>query len=100
MRARLWVSSISVWEVAFLVQRGRLVLTYGIREWVTRNEAVTGLRFLPVDNALALRSVELQNLHRDPADRIIVASAERLRATLVTRDERLQSLETVTSIWS
>jgi PIN domain nuclease of toxin-antitoxin system len=86
---RLWVSAISAWEVALLAQRGRLALRIPVREWIARCEALDGLRFLPVDNAVAIRSVELAGLHADPADRMIAASAEHLGAVLVTRDERL-----------
>jgi PIN domain nuclease of toxin-antitoxin system len=88
---RLWVSAISAWEVSLLAQRGRLVLRVPVREWIARCEALRGLRFLPVDNAVAVRSVELEGLHADPADRMIAASAEQLAATLVTRDERLRA---------
>lgn len=87
--ARLWVSCISAWEVSLLAQRGRLVLRVPVREWIARCEGLSGLRFLPVDNALAIRSVELTDLHQDPADRLIAASADHLGARLVTRDARL-----------
>ena len=97
--ARLWISSISAWEVALLAQRGRLVLRYPVREWIARAEALAGLRFLPVDTGIAIRSVELPDLHPDPADRLIVASAERLGATLVTRDERLRAYPGVATLW-
>jgi PIN domain nuclease of toxin-antitoxin system len=96
---RLWLSAISAWEVALLVQRGRLVLRYPVREWIARSEALAGLRFLPVDTGIAIRSVELSDLHPDPADRLIVASAERLGATLVTKDERLRAYPGVTTLW-
>jgi PIN domain nuclease of toxin-antitoxin system len=96
---RLWVSAISAWEVALLVQRGRLVLRLPVREWVARSEALSGLHFLPVDTAISLRSVELTGLHPDPADRMIVASAELLGAGLVTRDERLQAYGGVRCVW-
>ena len=98
--ARLWISSISAWEVALLVARGRLVLRYPVRDWIARSEALDGLRFLPVDNAIAVRSVELPGLHPDPADRIIVASAERLGASLVTKDERLRAYPAVPTLWA
>jgi PIN domain nuclease of toxin-antitoxin system len=96
---RLWVSAISAWEVALLVQRGRLELRLPVREWVARSEALSGMHFLPVDTAICLRSVELAGLHQDPADRMIVASAELLAATLVTRDERLQRYADVATVW-
>lgn len=96
---RLWVSAISAWEVALLVQRGRLELRLPVREWVARSEALSGLHFLPVDTTIGVRSVELAGLHPDPADRMIVASAELLAATLVTRDERLQRYADIATMW-
>lgn len=96
---RLWVSAISAWEVALLAQKGRLTLTLPVREWVARNETIAGLRFLPLDAGIGLRSVELEGLHADPADRIIVASAERLDAVLLTRDERLTAYPGVRTVW-
>ena len=98
-REAVWVSAISVWEVALLVQRGRLELREPVRTWVSRAQAVAGVRFLPIDPDLALRSVELQGMHADPADRFIVASAERLGAVLVTRDERIRAAGLVVTLW-
>src|SRR5437667_10390512 len=71
---RLWVCAISAWEIALLVQRGRLVLRLPVREWVARNAALSGLQFLPVDTAIGVSAVELTGLDSDPADRMIVAS--------------------------
>jgi hypothetical protein len=53
----------------------------------------------PVDTGIAVRSVELPDLHPDPADRLIVASAERLGATLVTKDERLRAYPGLATVW-
>jgi PIN domain nuclease of toxin-antitoxin system len=96
---RLWVCAISAWEVALLVQRGRLALRLPVREWVSRSEALSGLHFLPIDVTIALRAVELAGLHQDPADRMIVASAELLGAALVTRDERLRAYSGIATAW-
>jgi PIN domain nuclease of toxin-antitoxin system len=96
---RVWVSAISAWEVALLVQRGRLALRLPVREWVARSEALSGLHFLPIDNAIGLRAVELPDLHPDPADRMIVASAELLGAVLVTRDDRLRAYGGIPTVW-
>jgi PIN domain nuclease of toxin-antitoxin system len=97
---RLWVSAISAWEVALLVQRGRLALRLPVREWVARSEALSGLHFLPIDTAIGLRALELPGLHQDPADRMIVASTELLAAVLVTRDERLHRYSAVRTTWN
>jgi len=94
------VSSISVWEVAMLVTKQRLVLTMAVEEWLKRVEALPFLHFVPVDNSLALRSVTLPGrLHGDPADRLIVATALRFGAPLVTRDRRLRRYSHVKTIW-
>ena len=96
---RLYVSSISAWEVALLARRGRLELTMAVGDWIARSEALPFLAFVPVDNRIALRSVELSGLHDDPADRIIVATALSLGARLVTRDRRLHDFGGVETVW-
>ena len=94
------VSSISVWEAALLHQRGRLRLTMPLADWLSHSESLPFLRFVPVDNRIAARSVLLpEPLHRDPADRIIVATALQFGATLITRDEKLRDYSAVDTLW-
>ena len=96
----LVASSFSVWEIAMLVEKGRLELTLDVTEWVQRLAAIPQLRFVPVDNDIALASTRLPDpLHADPADRIIVATARSLGAPLITRDERLHEYPHVETIW-
>jgi PIN domain nuclease of toxin-antitoxin system len=96
----LHVSSISVWEIALLVAKGRLRLTVEVGEWIARTEALPFLTFLPVDNEIALRSVELPPpLHADPADRILAATAELRGLRLVTADRRLREYERIETVW-
>ena len=96
----LHASSISAWEIAMLVARGRLELTIDVGDWVARLEAIDGLRFAPVDNSIAVSSTLLPGeLPRDPADRIIVATARSLDAPLVTRDAKLADYPHVDTIW-
>lgn len=96
----LYVSSISVWEVAMLAERGRLRLTMDVTEWVAYCEALPFIHFVPVSNAIAVKSVRLPGpLHSDPADRIIVATALTLGASLVSKDERIRSYPYITAIW-
>ena len=84
----LTVSAISFWEVAMLVVRKRLELTLSVDEW-RRNLLAAGLRELPVDGRIGIRAGSLTDLHRDPADRIIAATAEVHEASLATADRRL-----------
>ena len=96
----LVASSISAWEIAMLVDKDRLELTLDLPDWLRRVEAIPALRFVPVDNSLALASVRLpQGLHADPADRLIVATARSLEAPIVTRDDRLHRYRQVETIW-
>jgi PIN domain nuclease of toxin-antitoxin system len=94
------VSSISAWEVATLVQRGRLELTMDVGDWIARSEGLPFLSFIPVDNRIAVRATRLDEYpHKDPADRIIVSTAQLLGARLVSRDERLRRYPHVETIW-
>jgi PIN domain nuclease of toxin-antitoxin system len=99
-RNEVFVSAISVWEVAMLVKKGRLELTMPIMDWVSRSEALPYIRFVPVDNAVALRSVNLERFaHPDPADRMILATASFLEAAIVTKDRRMRAYRGVRTIW-
>lgn len=94
------ISTISVWEVAMLVRGGRLTLTLDINTWLERNAALRILTFVPVDSVVALRAVHLADFpHRDPADRIIAATALGVGATLVTADRRLHEWGGVPVLW-
>lgn len=97
---RLCISSISAWEVALLVQRGRLQLTMDVVEWVAYTESLPFVQFVPVSNAIAIKAVRLPGTFPpDPADRIIVATALSLGARLISKDERIRSYPYVCTIW-
>lgn len=83
-----------------LVAAGRLELTFEVNAWVELVESLPFLSFMPVDNRIATRAVHLaQFAHKDPADRIIVATALGLGATLITADQRLRDYGAVTTLW-
>ena len=86
------IASISCWEVSLLVRKGRLALTMPVDVWIGRSETLPFVRFVPLDNHIAWRSNQLPGeLHEDPADRIIVATALTLGAVLITKDARLRA---------
>lgn len=96
----LFVSCISVWEVSLLVARRRIRLSINLKEWIAACEQLPFLTFRPVDNGIALAANSLPGtLHPDPADRMIVATARVLGATLVTKDERLLGYPHVSALW-
>ncbi len=94
------VSSISTWEIAMLVERGRLALRMEVHDWIALSESLPSIRFVPVDNAILLRSVFLPGYgNRDPADRIIIATALTLGIPLITKDRKIGGYREVTAIW-
>lgn len=97
---RVLVSAISAWEIAMLVERGRLVLTMDVEEWLETAAAVEGVQFVPVSREVAMRSVRLPaNFHADPADRMITALARHYSVPLVTADRKIQEYGHVRTIW-
>ena len=96
----IFISSISAWEIAILVSRGRLKLTMNPADWVAASEALPFFDFVPVSNSIALKSVQLPGiLHNDPADRIIIATTVSLGAVLVTKDEKIRNYPHVKTVW-
>ncbi len=86
----LGVSAISCWEVAKLVELGRLQLHLPINDWLEQALAYPGIRFLEFTPQIAVASTQLPGLfHRDPADQIIVATARVFDYPIVTLDEKI-----------
>jgi len=83
---RLVISSISVWEIALKVKRGKLDIPLSIIDYAERLQRLETLEILPVDVQTWLENLGLDWEHRDPADRTIVAIATRLACPLVTSD--------------
>jgi PIN domain nuclease of toxin-antitoxin system len=85
---QLAISAISFWEIALLITKGRLRSLKDPAEQ-RRLMMSAGIVELPLTGEIALLAVELQNLHSDPADRFIAATAVVHDATLMTADETL-----------
>lgn len=81
------VSAISFWEVAMLHDKGQLVLTPDLTAWRT-GLLDDGLIELPVTGQIGIQAVSLEDFHKDPADRLIVATALNGHQ-LVTVDEKI-----------
>lgn len=93
------ISAISAWEVAMLVERGRLELDRSVHAFVRQTEALPFVHLIDVDTRIAVASTRVALPHRDPADRMIVATAQLLDATLLTRDRRLLDFAGVRAVW-
>ncbi len=95
----LGISAISCWEVAKLVERGRLVLPNLVDEWLDRALAYPGMRLLELTPRICVESTQLPgNFHRDPADQIIVATAIVYNCPLVTMDNKILSYQYVQTL--
>jgi len=89
-RGKLFVSAISIWEIATLESKGRLVLSTDCQTWVNEMLATPGLQLVPLSPEIAVQSTRLpEGVHGDPADRILIATARTLRATLLTADTKI-----------
>ncbi|WP_459673340.1 type II toxin-antitoxin system VapC family toxin [Acidisoma sp. 7E03] len=94
------VSSITALEIAQLVDRGRLTLKMDITNWLATVESIPSIRFVPVNSDIAIQSVQLPGtFHKDPADRIIVATARMYGVPLVTADRLIHAYPHVQTIW-
>ena len=86
----LLVSDISLWEVAMLHSLGQIQLKIPLREWLEKAVAPPLVRRQGISPAVAAELAALpESFHRDPADRILVATARVIGATLLTRDRRI-----------
>jgi PIN domain nuclease of toxin-antitoxin system len=87
------VSAISLWEIALLVSKGRLHLSTDVMIWVRSALSKPGVNLISLEPEIAVVSTRLPfDIHADPADRILVATARHLGATLVTADKALLDL--------
>jgi PIN domain nuclease of toxin-antitoxin system len=94
----LMVSSVSFWEIGLKASRGLMDLGDSFDGFMARIESMSGLSILPVDLAIWRQVLALDWDHRDPADRIIVATAMHHQATLLSSDRAIRSFHADT-IW-
>lgn len=88
--SRLLVSDISYWEVAVKAAKGKLTLSVDASVWLSRASAAPGIRFLPIDRDVLLLSTRLAGaVHSDPANRMLIATAQLNNVPLVTADKLL-----------
>lgn len=84
------ISSISLWEVATLVELERLVLPQPLERWFEAAADARTVQVLPITPAIAAEVARLPStFHRDPADRLIVATSRVVGYPLVTRDRAI-----------
>jgi PIN domain nuclease of toxin-antitoxin system len=97
---RPYLADISLWEVATLVERGRLEFSLPLADWLDAAAHPRSVRVVSITPAIAAEIAVLpETFHRDPADRLIVATSRVLRLPLLTKD-RLITQSRLVSRWS
>ncbi len=91
----LAVSAVSCWEVAYLAKKKRIELPLVLSEWITAALAGSGVEVINISSRIAVTSAELPDIHRDPADRFIIATALESGSHLVSFDERFKQYDCI-----
>ena len=94
-----YASSISIWELGIKVRRGQLVLPISVDELARRVERGGIVELVAVDTTTWLRTLSLDWEHRDPADRVIVATALIKQVPVLTKDSVLHDFGGVDCVW-
>jgi PIN domain nuclease of toxin-antitoxin system len=94
------LSAISAWEFCKLLEKGRIGISCDPRDWLDTALAMPKLRLVPLSPTIAYRSTTLPTLaSSDPADQIIVATAQEEGAVLLTKDRLIGQSKCVRTIW-
>jgi PIN domain nuclease of toxin-antitoxin system len=88
-----------LWEISYLSRRNRLVLNKPLDEWLDLSLQLSFATVLPVDGSVAREAARLPDIHRDPADRLILATARLHDLDVISADRRLSDYPGVRDIW-
>lgn len=92
------VPAIVFWELALLVRKGKLDLGRPVIDWAERVCSIPRVEPLPLTAAIAINADALE-MHPDPADRLIVATALAHKARLLTKDKLIRKARCVATLW-
>jgi PIN domain nuclease of toxin-antitoxin system len=96
----LLISDISLWEIAMLVQKGRVKVNTDCQSFITLILQANNCQVRPITPQIATLSVGFPNMvNQDPADRLILATAAAENVPLMTADQNLQAANIVPTIW-
>jgi PIN domain nuclease of toxin-antitoxin system len=98
-RDAIGVPVISCMEVAYLARRGRVTLDRPVSVWFEGLFDLPNVTLLPLTVEISIAAGLLRDPIRDPADRLIVATALHQGVALVTKDERIRAAGVVETIW-
>ena len=94
------IASISIWEFAMMVTKGRINVKIDPKRWLNNAIGKSGLQVIELTPEIAMESCNLPGgFHKDPADQIIVATARTHNLTLLTKDRKIIDYPHVKAIW-
>jgi PIN domain nuclease of toxin-antitoxin system len=95
----VYVSAVSAWELGIAVAKKKLGLPIAISRWFPEVCAHYRITELPITGAIAAAATELPQLHGDPADRIIIATAKQHNLTILTPDALIAQYPKLNTLW-
>jgi len=96
---RRWISAISCWELAKLVEKQRILFSIPTLEWINRSLSECKIGIADLTPEICVESTRLVGIHKDPADQLILATSKILGVPLVTADRRLLDYPSANTIW-
>jgi PIN domain nuclease of toxin-antitoxin system len=94
-----YISAISCWELAKLVEKGRIAFSIPTLTWIKRSLQELDIRIVELTAEIAVESTLLKGVPTDPADQIIAATSRVMGMPLLTSDRRLRQLQGVETLW-
>lgn len=86
----VFISPMSIWEVGMLVEKKRIEIEMDVLDWIARAVDEAGIQLCPITPRIAIQSTRLPGeVHGDPVDRLLIASAFEENAVLVTCDQKI-----------
>ena len=83
------ISPMTIWEVGMLVEKKRIEIEMDVLDWIEQALDTPGMNLCPITPRIAIQSTRLGNIHGDPVDRILIATASEKNAVLVTCDRKI-----------
>jgi len=98
LQNKCYISIASIWEIAIKIQIGKLQLEFNLKDFREKlHEAKIEIPPLSYEHVLEI--LTLENHHRDPFDRIIIAQSKREELTLISKDENIKKYQAIKTLW-
>lgn len=95
----LFISSISAFEIGIKHRKGRILLPQEPEKWIPQALSFHGIHDIPIDCHIAEQATSLPAVHRDPCDRIIIATAQIRCMKILTPDKLIRSFPDTECVW-